>query len=139
MLPSHQKPSLGRLNSLSTRSFSAVTLTTLSSHRSPGSSSPFDFRPAFRGDPVDEDSIFVTHVRDDEHPDPMFMSAWRRWAARLVGLTAIPAELLGLFLYRYQLNILRELEAFGGWDIVPRVNHFVLYAIFCIGLIEVGE
>lgn len=111
MAPASYSSSIDDRGSFSPESNASTNLTDITSRKSSGSL--FSLDAAFRSEPVDKDSILVVPVPDNEHYDPMYMSAWRIWAARLIGLSAVAPELLALFLSRYQLG---ELMARWKYD-----------------------
>lgn len=116
--------------SLSPRSIASTKLTDITSRKS--SDDLFDLDATrFKNNPVDKDNIFVAPDADDGHSDLMFMPAWRIWAARLVGVTAVAPELLALFLCRHQFGGLmarwRDDEALTG-----------IHMLISLGLLSCG-
>lgn len=102
MATSSSSSSLRDRGSLSPLSYASTDLTDITDEKL--SPSLFDAECTFNSDLVNSDDVFVAPVPDHEGPDPMFLSAWRFSAARLVGLTAVVPELFALFLCRYQLG-----------------------------------
>lgn len=124
--PEHSPGSLSPVSSAST------DLTDIASDT--GSGSPFYLEPTFRSDPVDRDSIFVAPVSHDEPYDPMVMSTWRHWAARLVGLTAVAPELLALYLCRYQLeDLAARWKEDGSLSFIHMLLSFALLSNSMVG------
>lgn len=61
---------------------------------------------SFRNDIVDEDSVFIDHVTNNDDQDIMNISLWRRNVARFFVFTSLIPQLLAFWASRIQLQTL---------------------------------
>ncbi|OLN89014.1 Cellulose synthase 2 [Colletotrichum chlorophyti] len=68
---------------------------------------------SFKNDIVDEDSVFIDHIPDNQDRDVMHMSPWRQHAVRLMFLTALVPQIVAFWGAEIQLKTLYQFGSEG--------------------------